>query len=110
MVNVGVSTFSSNAAGVLTGNRTDAFQFGARRMNLVRTIDLVFITSWSETFTYHYEGNGAVLEALAECLQWADVDNHETGVPPIEAHCSPPTTPPRSPSAWRRPSALPIVS
>ena len=87
LVNVGVSTFSSTAAGVLTSKRTDAFQFGARRMNLVRTIDLVFVTSWSETFTYHYEGNGAVLEALAECLQWAHADSHELNMPPIEAHC-----------------------
>lgn len=87
LVNVGVSTFSSTAAGVLTSNRTDAFQFGARRMNLVRTIDLVFVTSWSETFAYHYEGNGAALEALAECLQWATADSHEINMPPIEAHC-----------------------
>ena len=88
LVNVGVSTFSSAAGGgVLTSNRTDAFQFGARRMNLVRTIDLLFVTSWSETFTFHYEGNGAVLEALAECLQWANVESGESSVPPIEAHC-----------------------
>ena len=89
LVNVGVSTFSSSAAGggVLTSNRTDAFQFGARRMNLVRTIDLLFVTTWSETFTFHYEGNGAVLEALAECLQWANVESGERDVPPIEAHC-----------------------
>ena len=89
LVNIGLSTFSSSAAGggVLTSNRTDAFAFGARRMNLVRTIDLLFVTTWSETFTFHYEGNGAVLEALAECLQWANVENPEPYVPPIEAHC-----------------------
>ena len=89
LVNVGVSTFSATAAGggVLTSNRTDAFKFGARRMNLVRTIDLVFVTTWSETFTFHYEGNGAVLEALAECLQWANAESGEINVPPIEAHC-----------------------
>ena len=89
LINVGVSGFSSTVTGgsVLTSNRTDAFQFGARRMNLVRTIDLVFTTTWEETFSYHYEGSGAVLEALAECLQWVDLDTACHHLPPIEARC-----------------------
>ena len=88
LVNVGLSTFAASAAGggVLTSNRTDAFQFGARRMNLVRTIDLLFVTTWSETFAFHYEGHGAVLEALAQCLQWASIESGAIEVPPIEAH------------------------
>ncbi|MBX9607688.1 MAG: class I adenylate cyclase [Gammaproteobacteria bacterium] len=89
LVNVGVSTFSNamGGGGVLTSTRTDAFQFGARRMNLVRAVDLVFGTTWGETYCYHYEGNGAVLEALAECLNWNEADAGETAVPPIVAHC-----------------------
>ena len=89
LVNIGLSTFSSTTTNgsVLTSNRTDAFKFGARRMNLVRTVDLVFVTTWSETFSYHYEGNGAVLEALAECLQWSNTDSAAANMPAIEAHC-----------------------
>jgi adenylate cyclase, class 1 len=89
LANVGVNPFSGSriAGAVLTSDRTDAFQFGGTRTNLVRSIDLVFTTSWSETFCFHYEGANALLEALGECLQWLPIQGDRESLPRIDAHC-----------------------
>ena len=89
LVNIGVTPFASSglSGATLTSNHTDAFQFGARRINLVRTIDLVFVTTWAETFAFRFEGGGALLEALAECLQWADADEGPTVLPSVDGRC-----------------------
>ena len=89
LANIGVNPFPGSlfGGGVLTSDRTDAFQFGGRRINLVRSIDLVFYTSWSETFCFHYEGANALLEALGECLQWLPIHGDLFAVPRIDARC-----------------------
>jgi len=89
LANIGVNPFSGSlfGGGVLTSDRTDAFQFGGRRINLVRSIDLVFSTSWSETFCFHYEGANALLEALGECLQWLPIHGDLFAAPRIDARC-----------------------
>ena len=73
MVNVGTNPLSEKIKhkGVLTSNRTDAFQFGGQGMNLVRAVDLLMVTSWEEVFVFHFEGNVALIEALMEYMQWA---------------------------------------
>jgi adenylate cyclase, class 1 len=86
--NVGINPFSGSqfAGGVLTSDHTDAFQYGGRRTNLVHAIDLVFSTTWSETFCFHYEGGDALLQALAECLQWLPMRGDDP-LPIIETRC-----------------------
>lgn len=87
--NVGVDPFATSLVQgtVLTTNRTDPFQFGGRRSNLLRSIDLVFVTTWAETFAFHYEGPTALLDALAECVQWAPFDGSETELPVCTVRC-----------------------
>ena len=87
--NIGINPFSGSqfAGGVLTSDRTDAFHFGGRRTNLIRSIDLVFSTTWSETFCFHYEGSDALPQALAECLQWLPMRADEPTPRRIEARC-----------------------
>lgn len=86
--NLGLDPFaSSSLQGVLTSDHTDAFQYGGRRLNLVLGIDLVLTTSWDETFCFHYAGPDALLQALAECLQWLPDAAAREQAPAIEAHC-----------------------
>lgn len=86
--NLGIDPFAgSSLRGVLTSDHTDAFQYGGRRINLVQGIDLVFTTSWDETFCFHYTGPDALLQALAECLQWLPDESSRERAPAIDAHC-----------------------
>ncbi len=72
MINVGVDPLEGKiqADGVLTSNRTDAFQFGGQRINLVQSVDLLMMTSWEEVFAFHFEGESSLIEAVMEYLQW----------------------------------------
>ena len=54
--------------GVIASNRTDAFQFGGRRVNLVKSVGLVLETSWEELFSFHFEGDASPLQAACEYL------------------------------------------
>jgi adenylate cyclase, class 1 len=87
--NVGIDPFAASLeqGNVLTTNRTDPFQFGGRRINLLRSLDLVFATSWGETYTFHYEGSTALPEALAECLRWPPFDGSEEALPMCTVRC-----------------------
>lgn len=73
MINLGVDPVEGKmqAGGILTSNRTDAFQFGGQRINLVRSVDLLMMTSWEEMFVFHFEGATALVDAVTEYLQWA---------------------------------------
>jgi adenylate cyclase class 1 len=86
LVNVGLNPFAGTIAdgNVLTSDHNDPFQFGGRRFNLVRSIDLVFVTSWNESFVFRHEGGAALLEALRECLAWMPPGS---AVPPVVARC-----------------------
>lgn len=53
---------------VIASNRTDAFQFGGRRVNLVKSVGLVVETSWEELFSFHFEGDASPLQAACEYL------------------------------------------
>ncbi|MCB1745884.1 MAG: class I adenylate cyclase [Gammaproteobacteria bacterium] len=86
LVNVGINPFAGAIAegSVLTSDHNDPYQFAGRRFNLIRSIDLVFVTSWNETFVFRHEGGAALLEALRECLAWLPPGS---GLPPVEARC-----------------------
>lgn len=89
LVNVGINPFSGSLSqgDVLTSNNNDPLQFGGRGVNLVHTLDLVFTTSWGETYAFRYAGGAALLEAARECLSRL-VDARPAGaLPCIEAHC-----------------------
>ncbi len=89
LVNIGVNAFSGavGAGSVLTTDHTDAFRFGGRRINLLKSVDLIFANSWGETFAFRYEGDTSVLDALAECVQWAPFDGSARDLPPVEVRC-----------------------
>ncbi len=89
LVNVGVDPFSGafSSGNVLTSDHVDPLAYGGRGMNLVRTIDLLFMTTWNEAFAFRYEGSRAVLEALAECLQWVVTERTDSDLPDIETRC-----------------------
>lgn len=70
-VNLGLDTVLSGGrlGSVLTTARSDAFQFGGQRHNLVRTIDLLVVTSWEELLCFRFEGNEGIAQALCEYLK-----------------------------------------
>lgn len=53
---------------VLTTDRSDAFQYGGLRANLVHSIDLLLQTSWEELFCYRFEGTEGMAQAICEYL------------------------------------------
>lgn len=70
-VNLGLDTVLSGGrlGAVLTSDRSDAFQFGGQRLNLVRTIDLLVVTSWEELLCFHFEGDDGIAQAICEYLK-----------------------------------------
>lgn len=89
LVNVGVNAFAGAVlpGSVLTTDHTDAFRFGGRRINLLKSVDLLFANSWGETFAFRFEGDTAVLDALAECVQWAPFDGSARELPVVDVRC-----------------------
>ncbi|MBI5618671.1 MAG: class I adenylate cyclase [Gammaproteobacteria bacterium] len=87
-VNVGKDALHGrfNEGDVLTSNHTDAFQFGGRRINLVHSASLLFVTSWEEVFCLHHEGVRGLLEAVTEYLQWA-TPLGSTELPLLKVQC-----------------------
>ncbi len=67
-INVGVDPLgrSLDDNEVLTSNFTDAFQFGGRQHNLIKTVDLVIGNSWEEVFCHQFTGKYALLDAMTE--------------------------------------------
>lgn len=71
-INTGIEAASSKARlGHLITDRTDALSFGAANENLIHTLDAVFITSWQEVLTFHYEGPDGLMDCLVQYLQWS---------------------------------------
>lgn len=42
----------------------DVFNYGDDKVNLVRSVDMVYQTSWNEIHAFHFEGKEALLESL----------------------------------------------
>ncbi|MEX2482046.1 MAG: class I adenylate cyclase [Gammaproteobacteria bacterium] len=89
LVNVGVNPFAGSLSqgDVLTSDSNDPLRFGGRGANLVHTLDLVFTTSWGETYAFRYAGGAALLEAARECLIRLVDAGPACALPCIEAHC-----------------------
>jgi adenylate cyclase class 1 len=89
LVNVGIDPFADALAGgdVLTSDHNDPFAYGGLAVNLIRSIDLMFVTSWHEAFAFRYTGPSAVLDALAECLQWIVAERAEQEMPTVVSRC-----------------------
>ncbi|MEQ8660710.1 MAG: class I adenylate cyclase, partial [Gammaproteobacteria bacterium] len=89
LANVGVNPFAGTLAdgAVLTSDHSDPFQYGGRGINLVRSIDFLFTTSWNEAFAFRYVSSGALFEALCECLGWNSGDTTDDLLPSVESRC-----------------------
>ncbi len=68
--------------GHLITDRDDALSFSSLAENLVRSIDVVFVTSWQEALVFHYEGDDGFLECLAQYLQWSPLAEDNPPPPP----------------------------
>lgn len=85
-VNAGIADASSKARlGHLITDRTDALSFGAANENLIHTIDAVFVTSWQEVLTFHYDGPDGLMDCLIQYLQWSPLA--EGNAPPKARVC-----------------------
>jgi len=73
LINMGTNPLSTRLRdkGVLISDRTDAFQFGGKGINLVQSADLLMMTSWEEVLVFSFEGSNGLLDALMEYMQWA---------------------------------------
>ncbi|MGR8918057.1 MAG: class I adenylate cyclase [Gammaproteobacteria bacterium] len=89
VVNIGVNPFAKMLSGgqILTSDHNDPLNYGGRGINLVHTLDLIFATTWDETFAFRYEGPRAVPEALAECLGWLTHDRRTPPLPTVTTEC-----------------------
>ena len=89
LANVGIDPHKSASigGGILTSDRNDPFVYGGRGINLVHSVDLLFTSTWGETFCYRFEGARATLEALAELIQWVTQGQPLKVAPSIKAYC-----------------------
>ncbi len=72
----------------LATERTSALSYGARRENLVLSLDLCISTSWQELFCFRFLGLDGLMECLSEYLRRAP---HGAGSLPLpEVHCHTP--------------------
>ena len=88
MLNIGIDPLAGKVqdGGVLTSDRTDAFQFGGQRINLIQAVDLLMMTSWEEIFVYHFEGTNGLIDSIMEYLQWGTPLGSST-LPAVEVCC-----------------------
>ncbi len=55
----------------LATERSNALSYGGQHENLIKTFDLVFTTSWGETFIKHYSGIDGLVDCLTDYMSWA---------------------------------------
>lgn len=87
-INISIETAVAGQAegSVLTSNRTDAFQFGGRRVSLVQSIDLLIQTSWDELYSFQYTEENCPVLAACEYLNQLDRLQPEVAITP-SVHC-----------------------
>ena len=56
---------------LLSSQRSNALSYGGQHENLTKTFDLVFTTSWGETFIKHYSGSDGLIDCISEYISWA---------------------------------------
>ncbi|MCM2678254.1 class I adenylate cyclase [Echinimonas agarilytica] len=59
----------------------DVFSIGEPQVNLVRSIDLLYISSWNEIHSFHFEGN----EAILDCMVMLTSKMHKQATIPIRS-------------------------
>lgn len=82
-LNVGVDPFlchHANGTQIVT-KHTHALNYGSIHENLLITIDQVFLTSWREVITQHFEGENGLLECLCHYLKWNHEATQKTSIP-----------------------------
>ena len=56
---------------LISSRRSNALSYGGLHENLTKTFDLVFTTSWGETFIKHYSGQDGLIDCITEYISWA---------------------------------------
>ena len=56
---------------LLATQRSNALSYGGQHENLTETFDLIFTTSWGETFIKHYSGKDGLIDCISEYMSWA---------------------------------------
>lgn len=64
----------------------DALNFAGININLVKSIDMVFTTTWGEVYCYYYSGRQAIVEAVKEFLKWNPGSKGVVPMP-VKVHC-----------------------
>lgn len=84
-INLGLDPLVSHTRrGVhLTSNRSDALSYGGFWKNLALTFDLIVVTTWREVLTFHYQGDGALLDCLCDYLAWSPIGGEAPPPPPV---------------------------
>lgn len=77
-INVGLDplNISKNDIRHIASNRQDAFSYGGKHQNLVRSIDMVLLTSWEEVLVYHYKNIPGLMNCLSDFLSWIPQEEH----------------------------------
>ncbi len=71
---------------LLSSQRSNALSYGGQHENLTKTFDLVFTTSWGETFIKNYSGSDSLIDCITEYMSWAPTSQQ---IPPavLEVYC-----------------------
>lgn len=74
-LNIGVDPFlTKHSKGTqIATNKTDTLSYGSFHENLLLTIDQVYLTTWREIMTQHFESEQGLIDCLCQFLKW----NHE---------------------------------
>ena len=59
----------------------DVFSMGERAINLVQSIDLLYLSNWNEIHSYHFEGN----ESILDCMVLLTSKMHKQATIPIRS-------------------------
>jgi len=86
-VNVGTTTSAAGRGmGHLITDASDALRYGASGVNLIQYIDAVYVTSWQEVLTFHYQGEQGLMDCMAHYLQWSPL-NERKAPPRVQVYC-----------------------
>ncbi|MFK8067781.1 MAG: class I adenylate cyclase [Gammaproteobacteria bacterium] len=71
---------------LLSSQRSNALSYGGQHENLTKTFDLVFTTSWGETFIKTYSGSDSLIDCITEYMSWAPT-TQKTSPAVLEVYC-----------------------
>ncbi len=75
-INVGLDPLNVSKSDIrhVASNRQDAFSYGGKHQNLVRSIDMVLLTSWEEVLVYHYKNIPGLMNCISDFLSWVPAE------------------------------------